>query len=306
MRRFLGFIGSIIGSRHKIGIMALRERASRYAGTLGGALWVVARAPAFLLSGVSHRNVIWALAVRSFQNRFIGASAGAVWTVVNPLATVLVYWLVFSLGFKAQGPNGIPFAIYFMTAFLPWSFVTEALSTSVGAVVANRHLVKKMVFPTEILPMVEILASTFAHLILLGFTIVLLFVHGVVPGWWSLQIVYAYVCAVVLVLGLGWLFAAVNVFHRDVSQSLATILNFWFWLTPIVWSMDMLPERWRPLLNFNPAFHVVESYRAALLYNRPVWVDMNQLLAFWVLALGLAYCGAYVFRRLKPEFADML
>lgn len=260
----------------------------------------------FLLSVVSRRNVIWALAVRGFQSRFIGTGAGAVWSVLHPLATVLVFWLVFSLGFKAQGPNSVPFVIYFMTAYLPWLFVSEALSTSVVTVVANRHLVKKMVFPTETLPMVEILASTFAHLILVGFTILLLFIHGITPGWWSLQIVYAYFCAAVLSLGLGWLLAAVNVFHRDVGQSLTTVLNFWFWMTPIVWSVDMVPERWQMLLNLNPMLHVAESYRVALLYNRPVWEDPVQLLVFWGLALGLGFCGAYVFRRLKPEFADVL
>ena len=267
---------------------------------------LVMRPIAFLSSSVRRRNIIWALAVRSFQNRFIGTGAGAAWSVISPLATVLVYWLVFSLGFKATGPKGMPFAVYFMTAFLPWTFVSEALSSSVGAVVANRHLVKKMVFPTEVLPMVEILASTFAHLILLIFTILLLVVHGVIPGWWSLQIVYAYFCAVLLSLGISWLLAAVNVFHRDVGPSLATALNFWFWLTPIVWSVDMLPESWRPLLNLNPMFHVVESYRAALLYDRPVWSDASQSLVFWTLVLLLGMGGAYVFRRLKPEFADML
>jgi lipopolysaccharide transport system permease protein/teichoic acid transport system permease protein len=261
---------------------------------------------AFLLSGVSHRSVIWVFAVRSFQSRFIGTGAGAAWSVIHPLATVLVYWLVFSLGFKAQGPNGIPFVVYFMTGFLPWSFVNEALSTSVGTVVANRHLAKKMVFPTEILPMVEILTSTFTHLILLGFTLILLLTQGIEPDWWLLQIVYAYFCAVVLSLGLGWLLAAVNVFHRDVGQSLVTALNFWFWLTPIVWSTDMLPERWRSFLNLNPVLHVVESYRAALLYHRPVWDDPTQLLVFWGIVVGLGFSGAYVFRQLKPEFADML
>jgi lipopolysaccharide transport system permease protein/teichoic acid transport system permease protein len=266
----------------------------------------VVRPLAFLLSIIRRRNIIWALAVRSFQKRFIGTGAGAAWSVIHPLATVLIFWLVFSLGFKAQGPQGVPFVVFFMTGFLPWIFVSESLSASTASVVSNPHLVKRMVFPTQTLPIVEILASSFAHLILLGFTLILLFMHGIVPGGWSLQIAYAYVCAVMLTLGLGWLLAAVNVFHRDIGQSLATLLNFWFWATPIVWSLDMIPERWRFLLNLNPMFHVVEGYRAALLYNRPVWSDVGQPVVFWTEALLLGLTGAYVFRRLKPEFADVL
>jgi lipopolysaccharide transport system permease protein/teichoic acid transport system permease protein len=111
---------------------------------------------------------------------------------------------------------------------------------------------------------------------------------------------------VLLSLGIGWLLAAVNVFHRDVGPSLATVLNFWFWSTPVVWSVDMLPEKWRPLLNLNPMFHVVESYRAALLYDRPIWSDASQPIVFWILVLVLGSGGAYVFRRLKLEFADIL
>ena len=163
-----------------------------------------------------------------------------------------------------------------------------------------------MVFPTETLPIVEILVATVGHLILLAFTILLLFIHGIIPGWGSLQIVYAYFCAFVLCLGLGWLLASTNVFHRDISQSLVTLLNFWFWMTPVVWGIDMIPEKWRPLMLFNPMFHVVESYRNALLYNRPVWADTYQCLIFWIIVSLLCASGAYVFWRLKPEFADVL
>lgn len=255
---------------------------------------------------LAYRVAILSLAGRSFKTRFVGTGAGIVWSIVFPLATVFLYWVVFSLGFKAKGPNGIPFDIYFMTAFLPWSFFTEALSASTNSVFGNSHLVKKMVFPTETLPLVEILAATVGHLILLIFTIALLLIHNIVPGWGIIQLAYAYLCAVVLVLGLGWLLAAVNVFHRDVGQSLTVVLSFWFWATPIVWSVDMLPERWRPLMDINPVYHIVESYRNALLYDRPVWHDLTQLSLFWITVLILGIFGAYVFRRLKPEFADVI
>jgi lipopolysaccharide transport system permease protein/teichoic acid transport system permease protein len=260
----------------------------------------------FLARLASLRHVIWALAIRNFQRRFVGTGAGILWTIVHPLATVLVFWLVFSLGFKAKGPDGVPFVLYFMTALLPWSLFSDTLLATTGAVTNNQHLVKKMVFPTEVLPIVEILASTFSHLMLLGFTVVLLLLHGIVPGLAILQIGYAYLCACILILGIGWALAAINVFHRDIGQALPTVLSFWFWATPVVWDIGMLPESWRPLLNLNPVHHVVESYRAALLYGRPVWQDLSQMAAFWVMALLLGFLGAYVFRRLKPDFADMM
>lgn len=255
---------------------------------------------------ITYRVAILSLAKRSFQVRFVGTGGGVIWSVAHPLATVFAYWLVFSLGFKAKGPDGIPFVVYFMTAFLPWCFLSEVLNASANVVVGNRHLVKKMVFPTETLPLVEILASTVGHLVMLGFTASLLLLYGIAPGWGILQLAYAYLCIVMLALGLGWLFAALNVFYRDVGQSLNIAMSYWFWATPIVWSVDMLPESWRPLMNLNPAYHIVESYRAALLYDQPVSNDLAQLFLFWTMAMLLCFCGAYVFRRLKPEFADMM
>lgn len=255
---------------------------------------------------MASRRVMLSLAVRGFQSRYIGTGGGVVWSIVHPLATVFVFWVVFSLGFKSDGPKGIPFVLYFMTAFLPWHFVSEVLNASANTILANRHLATKMVFPTETLPIVEIITATVGHLVLLAFTMLLLFMHGVIPGLGALQIFYAYLCAALLSLGLGWILAATNVFHRDINQSLPTVLNFWFWMTPIVWSIDMVSEKWQPLLMLNPMFHIVESYRSALLYDHPVWFDMSQLLIFWTIASLIAAGGAYIFVRLKPEFADVL
>lgn len=252
------------------------------------------------------RRVMFSLAVRGFQSRYIGTGGGVMWSIVHPLATVFVFWVVFSLGFKSEGPKGTPFVLYFMTAFLPWHFVNEVLNASASTVLANRHLATKMVFPTEILPVVEIMTATVGHLVLLAFTILLLLMHGITPGLGGLQIIYGYMCAVLLSLGLGWVLAATNVFHRDINQSLPTVLNFWFWMTPIVWSTNMVPVKWQPFLMLNPMFHVVESYRSALLYAHPVWLEMPQLLAFWTIAFLIGVGGAYVFLRLKPEFADVL
>jgi len=260
----------------------------------------------FIRRLVAYRVAILSLAGRSFKTRFVGTGGGAIWSILLPLATVFSYWMVFSLGFKAKGPNNIPFDVYFMTAFLPWSFFTDSLNAATNSLVNNRHLVKKMVFPTETLPLVEILSSTVGHLILTVFTVGLLLLHGTAPGWGALQLVYGYLCAVALASGLGWLLSAINVFHRDVGQSLSVLLSFWFWATPIVWSVDMLPDNWRPLINWNPVYHVVESYRDALLYDRPVWHDFSQLSVFWGMTLVIGLFGAYVFRRLKPEFADVI
>jgi len=270
------------------------------------AMKVIHQVIALLKRIVHYRRSIASLAIRIFQTKFIGTGIGPLWMILQPLATILVFWMVFSLGFKAVGPHGSSFVAYFISAYLPWSYLTETLNSSTNTLLANRHLVKKMVFPTETLPLVEILAASFGHLVLLVITLIFLWLTGTPPSWRLAQLPYAYACLVCLALGLSWLLSAINVFHRDVGQSLAVVLNFWFWATPVVWSVDMLPLAWKPLLNFNPAYHIIEGYRSALLASTSLWDDPTQALAFWSLTISIGAMGAYVFRRLKPQFADVI
>jgi lipopolysaccharide transport system permease protein/teichoic acid transport system permease protein len=121
-----------------------------------------------------------------------------------------------------------------------------------------------------------------------------------------LLIIYYLLCTIVLLLGLGWLFAALQVFYRDLAQGLTISLNIWFWLTPIVWSQDIVPRTYYRLMEVNPIFYIVQGYRDLLIYPKPVWPTLHQTLVFWLIALTLLATGALVFRQLKPDFADVV
>ena len=252
------------------------------------------------------RGMIYLLAKRDLVSRYVGTLGGPIWAVAQPLATVFVFWFVFAVGFKARGPSNTPFVLYFLAGYLPWLLFTEALNASASSVIANSHLVKKTVFPTEILPLVQVASSTVTHLILLVILMALLAAMGGHLSWTAPQILYYYLCLVSFELGLAWLLASLHVFSRDVGQILVVALNLWFWVTPIVWSPGVLPESVRPLLTLNPMFYVVEGYRNSLLYQIPIWRDPAATLRFWAIVLPCLLSGALVFRRLKPEFADVL
>ena len=260
----------------------------------------------FILTLFKNRIAIISLAKHNFRIRYLGTIGGLLWGVLLPIATVFTYWAVFSVGFKATGPNGMPFDIYFIVAYLPWSFLTEVLSASSIVVINNPHLVKKMVFPTEVLPVVEIISATFNHLILFSITIALLVFHGTTFGLGFFQIFYSYLCLVTLALGLSWLLAAANIFYRDIGQILSVVLNFWFWATPIAWSIEIVPIRYQWVMDLNPAFHIINGYRDALLYDTSLWTNMLSLIFFWIFTTVIFILGGYVFRKLKPEFADVL
>ena len=125
------------------------------------------------------------------------------------------------------------------------------------------------------------------------------------PVSW-LQIVYYLFCTVFLVLGLSWLTSSVVVFFRDLGQIIAMIVQFGFWLTPIFWSMKILPEKYHSIIQYNPVYYIVEGYRDSLIYNTWFWEKTGLTLQFWVIALFFFFAGAVVFRKLRPHFADVL
>jgi len=255
---------------------------------------------------LKYREMILAMAARDLQSRYAGTFGGIIWAFVHPLAIVCIFYCVFALGFRAQGPGNIPFILWFVCGLTPWYYFNETLQAITNSITANAYLVSKTVFPTEMLPLIYIVSGLFPHFVFmlaLG-AMVAVFHLPFFPE--RLLILYYLSCTMVLLLGLGWLFAALQVFYRDLAQGLTISLNMWFWLTPIVWPQTLVPQAYHRLMEANPIYYIVQGYRGLLIYPRPVWPTCHETLAFWLTALTLLAAGALVFRQLKPEFADVV
>ena len=127
-----------------------------------------------------------------------------------------------------------------------------------------------------------------------------------VPTIYWFQIVYYLFCTVFLILGISWFTSSVVVFFRDLGQIIAMIVQFGFWLTPIFWSIKIIPEKYHSIIQYNPIHYIVEGYRDSLIYNIWFWEKPDLTMNFWVIALFLFFTGAIVFRKLRPHFADVL
>jgi len=246
------------------------------------------------------------MAVRELRLRYVGTGLGFVWGLLHPLAFVAVFWFVFSVGLKVRPHGDVPFLAYYLTGYLPWMLFTETLMASSNAVVGNPYLVKKTVFPTEILPVVHLIASLLNHLILLLLTLGVLVYYGTPLTPYLLQLPLAFLLVAMMALGLSWIFAALNVLYRDIGQSLPIVINLFFWATPVVWSIGNLPENMQRLIRLNPFVFMVESYRECLLYGRPLWDNSVAATAFVILAFSCFAFGYFTFNRLKPHFADVI
>jgi lipopolysaccharide transport system permease protein/teichoic acid transport system permease protein len=260
----------------------------------------------FIGQAFLHRGTIYAMALRDFESRYIGTLGGVIWTVIQPLATITVFYFVFAIGFRVQSPSDTPFILWFVCGLAPWFLFNDTLQAISSSVTDNAHLVKKTVFPTEVLALVKILSALLPHLIFLIILVAMLFFIGVPLSIERTLLAYYFICIAALLLGIGWLLSALQVFYRDIGHVLPIFLNVWFWATPIVWPEQNVPESFHWILTYNPLYYIVSGYRDSLIYPTVIWPKAAQTIYFWCFAASCILVGSFVFNRLKPEFADVI
>ena len=260
----------------------------------------------YLYAVYNYRQTVWLMTKRNFTARFTGTLVGGVWEVVNPLVMIMVYWTVFTLGFKAQGFSGVSFTLYFLCGMLPWVMFSEVVGACPNSISDNSRLIKNTNFPSEVLPFVYLISGTISHVILIVLTIIVVYLHGQSIGREILLLLYYFLLMCIYLVGISWLTAALNVYIRDVGKGVTLILNVWFWLTPIVWNKDMIPVSLQWLLFANPMYYVVEGYRIALLDYQGPEPFGSATLTIWLIALLVLVLGSVLFSRLKVTFADAL
>ena len=251
------------------------------------------------------RHLILNFAIRDLRSRYVGSLMGLFWSVLHPLALLLCYSFVFTIIFeiRVSSLKTDNFAIFLFTGILPWLYFQDTVLRCCNSVVENSNLIRRTLFPSEILPISVALSNVATHLLGLVILLIVLAVAGLLG--WTLVFLPVYLGLLVLLsLGLGWLVAALQVFLRDTSQVMTVLMIVWFWFTPIFYTADLVPDRFRPLLLFNPLAYVVEGYRYALLEGQIP--DPGHPLTLLVFA-GLAFLvGGVVFRNTKREFIDVL
>lgn len=258
-----------------------------------------------------NRKLIWKLSKNDFKTRYAGSYMGMVWAFVQPVITILVYWIVFEFGFNAKAEmvkDGItvPYVLYLTTGLVPWFYFTEALTNGTNALLEYNYLVKKVVFKISILPIIKIIAATFIHVFFVAFMLVLAAFYGYYPDLHLLQIVYFSFCMFVFVLGLCYASCAIIVFFRDLGQIISIFLQVGMWATPILWNMNIVPEQYHIIFKLNPIFYIVNGYRSAIFEKTWFWEDFYSTMFFWIITVVIFGIGGLIFKRLKVHFADVL
>lgn len=255
---------------------------------------------------VRYRALIQSLVTRELKARYRGSVLGFFWSFINPLLLLVVYSFVFTVVLPGTHPQEIePYALFLFCGILPWTWFSSSLTEAANSLMAGGNLIKKVLFPAEILPIVSVLANMMHFFF--GLPILLAFLIYFRPTITPLEVLwFPVVVAVQLLftLGLSLLLAALTVHFRDIKDILSNLLTLWFFATPIIYPMHLAPGSIsKAVLNANPMSHFAVSYQEILFYSGP-FGHWKWLLVVAAGSLLLFLFGYFLFDRLRDSFAE--
>jgi lipopolysaccharide transport system permease protein len=261
---------------------------------LFGALW-------------KYRGFIAGSVKREFQSKYRNSLLGAAWTVLNPLAMIVVYTVIFAQVMRAKLPgvdSTFAYSIYLCAGVLTWGLFAEIVGRAQNVFLDQANLLKKLSFPRLCLPVTVVASAGLNFAIIFGLFTAFLILSGNFPGLAYVALLPVLAIQAGFAIGLGIVLGVLNVFFRDVGQLFAVVLQFWFWLTPIVYPITILPETARPMMAYNPMAGLMAAYQDILVSGQ--WPDWASLWSVTVIAALLCIWGLRLFRKHAGEMVDEL
>ncbi len=252
-----------------------------------------------------YRGLISSLVARELKARYRGSALGFFWSFINPLMLLSIYSFVFKVILPGTHSNEVePFALFMFCGILPWTWFTSSLSESAGSLISGGNLIKKVLFPAEILPLVSVLANMVHFLLGLPILIAFLFYYRRWPDgpdlfWFPVTVLVQ----LVFTSGLALMLAALTVHFRDIRDILSNVLTLWFFSTPIIYWIKEAPGLGKQVLDLNPMTHIIVSYQEILFFTGPIG-HWKWLLATGAASVTLFLAGLWLFDRLRDSFAE--
>lgn len=261
------------------------------------------------------RELFVNLTLRELRGKYKRSLLGWTWSLLNPLATMVIFTVVFRFFLKVDVAPGDPsgldvFAIFLLCGLLPWNFLSNGMTGSMGALIGNSNLIKKVFFPREILVVSNVASWVVSFLLELGVLAIVLLVAGNMVLPWLVPALGIVLIQTMFVIGLGLLLSVLNVYFRDVQHLIGILLQLWFYATPIVYPITVVAQALEDhptlftIYKLNPMVRFVEAYRDCLYHLRfPSVLETAYLLGVSATMLVL---GVFVFSRLEPKLAEEL
>lgn len=255
----------------------------------------------------NYRGFILGSVKREFQAKYTNSMLGVSWAIIQPLAMILVYTVIFSQIMRAKLPgveSVFGYSVYLCAGIITWGYFAEVVGRAQNIFIENATLLKKLSFPRLCLPVTLVLSASLNFLIVFSLFLTFIVVTGQFPGLAFIAIFPVLAIQLLFAIGLGVSLGVLNVFFRDIGQLFGVVLQFWFWLTPIVYPANILPAQLQPFMQLNPMASVIGAYQQILVHGQfPDWLSL------WptaVLSMCLCLWGLHLFKKHSGELVDEL
>ena len=249
---------------------------------------------------------VWQFAIDDFKTKYAGSALGFLWAFLQPLTTIVLYWFVFQLGFRAQPINDFPFILWLMVGLVPWFFFSDAVINATACLVDYSYLVKKVLFHINILPLAKIISVFLVQMFLLLFVTFCYIISGYAPSVCYIQLLLYWAYMILLATGISYITATLYVFFKDIIQIVPIVMQVVFWLTPIVWPFENMPESVRKILVYNPFYYIIAGFRNVFVYRQWSRDSLGMVLYYWIINFLILGIGLRLFHKCKDHFADVL
>lgn len=254
-----------------------------------------------------NKKIVWQLGKNDFRNKFANTSLGSIWGFLQPFVFMMMYVIVFQFIFKQTGPGGVPYVVWFIPGMAMWMTINDGIMGASNAIRSYSYLVKKVVFPIDVIPVITLISNAFVALFLMLVAAIICIAYKFVPN--ILQIIYIIISTYVFLIAITRFTSAVATLVPDFSNLLGIIIQLGFWATPVVWNLTMIAEHQTitKLVQCLPFTYLVTAFRDSFMGGNIITAGNGiYTIIFWITTILLFVWGNYIFKKSKKDFADVL
>ena len=261
----------------------------------------------FLITLWKNRKLVWQLGKNDFKNRFAATSLGAIWGFLQPFVFMVTYVIVFQYILKIGSGGEYPYAVWFFPGMTMWQWINEGILSASSSIRQYSYLVKKVVFPVDVIPAISIIASSFVGIFLLIIAIVICIAFGYFPN--ILTLIYVIFASLCFIISITRLTSAVTTVLPDFANLLGIIMQLFFWFTPIIWDLSRLAghQTLLKIMQCSPFSYLILSFREVFEVENIIFIGNGIYTSvFWIITIIIFIWGNSIFNRTKKDFADVL
>lgn len=254
-----------------------------------------------------NRHRLLRLANYELRSQYNGTIFGFFWNFFNPMLQIMVYWFVFAIGLNAAPPrDGYPYLIWMIVGIIPWFYISNVLISSTMSIYNFSGVLKRMYIPLSIVPIKTVLSGVIGHIWAMSIVFLVIFFSGYTVSIYTIQVIYFLFCSIFFLTGYALFTSAITVVFKDFSKFMNSVVRLLFYVTPIVWVQDRLPENLVFILKLNPFAYIIDGYRESILYGHNLMWHWKQGCYFWAIAIVIFVLGCNIHMKFREQFIDLI